>query len=239
MAIQTSEIKWYKPIVVNDSAANGGLLSATEIIDGVKNNVWPDVPQAERITGSVKYRKSFIKIDNPDGLGMINPRIFVKTGTPGDDRITIGGSTVTATQGDIVDTQRQYGIGTILGPIKHSMKSIFVCVEHLADNIFKNGDLVRISTQKSVHDPNGVSVFARLDGVMGVRVSHKPSLVYLTFTTPLRNFIHSRVVGAKISSVYEPEDGCLFAIWGKRTVPAGAGNLSGNKAIIAISGESE
>jgi hypothetical protein len=44
---------------------------------------------------------------------------------------------------------------------------------------------------------------------------------------------------AKISSVLESDDGILFAFWERRTVPPGADSMSGNRVVIAISGESE
>ena len=49
MSIIASELKLYSSAVANDTTANGGVMSIAEIVGGVKNNVWPDVPQAERV----------------------------------------------------------------------------------------------------------------------------------------------------------------------------------------------
>jgi hypothetical protein len=160
MAIQTDEINWYRPSVVNDTELNGGPVSDSIVPDGVKNNVWPDVSQAERISGSVKYRKSFIKIDNPDGLRLLNPKIFIETQTPGDDRIVILPAHLEDTQGDLTGEERGYGCGQAMHTIHDWDRSLIVRVECVEDMIFQDGDLIRISTQGSVDDPEGVSVHA-------------------------------------------------------------------------------
>ncbi|MBF0171737.1 MAG: hypothetical protein HQK87_11755, partial [Nitrospinae bacterium] len=74
MPIQSSELRFYKSATVSDASSNGGRMSANEIPDGVKNNVWPDVPQGERLAGSTKFRKVFFKVANDDDIRLINPR---------------------------------------------------------------------------------------------------------------------------------------------------------------------
>jgi hypothetical protein len=39
-------------------AQNGGRMASTQLVSGVKNNLFPDVSQAERLAGSVKWRKA-------------------------------------------------------------------------------------------------------------------------------------------------------------------------------------
>jgi len=64
MAIQAAEIKCYKAETENDTVNNGGRMSTIEIADNVKNNLFPDVTEAERTAGKVQWRKVFWKICN-------------------------------------------------------------------------------------------------------------------------------------------------------------------------------
>ncbi|MEO5352697.1 MAG: hypothetical protein H7835_05720 [Magnetococcus sp. XQGC-1] len=166
MAIQANEIKWYKSAVVNDSSGNGGTLTANESVDGIKNNVWPDVSQAERVTGSVKYRKTFIKIANDDDLALINPCIFVETRTPGEDSIVLLLGSQTDTQAQVVGYTRFYGAATLDVDADAGDTTLLVNVENGnglgGHEIFRNGDLLRISDKSSVDAPTGNAEFVRL-----------------------------------------------------------------------------
>ncbi|MBF0453266.1 MAG: hypothetical protein HQL72_00440 [Magnetococcales bacterium] len=343
MAIQTSEIKWYKPALINDTATNGGTLSNSEIPDGVKNNVWPDVPQVERTAGSIKYRKSFIKVANDDDLTLIDPKLFIETQTPGDDSIVLMSGTQTDTQGDADDYTRFYGAGTLDANVAALDTGITVNVEPgnsaAGHAIFQNGDLIRISNQTSIDDPSGNSEFLRLAATGGVSWNGDQATLtlasgvalansYLSGSTKVASVLEAANIEASVdgwgeSSVagsydesanppitdhigtieqtwivtfsdasnftcsgntvgnvgsgsigggdFSPNNSTFakpyftltdgtppwggtwasgdtltfkthpaaMAIWEKRTVPAGADSLSGNKVVIAISGESE
>ncbi|MBF0262456.1 MAG: hypothetical protein HQL97_11570 [Magnetococcales bacterium] len=208
MAIQASEIKWYRSRVVNDGPTNGGTMSALEIQDGVKNNVWPDVPQAERNAGSVKYRKSFIKIANDDDLALTAPRLFIETGTPGDDRVVVLAATQTDTQAEASGYTRCYGIGFLDGPILADDASLQVVVEPgnaaEGDAIFQDGDLIRVSDQSSLDAPTGNSEFLRL--ASSNAVTWNGNLATLTLADgnrPARNYAAGVT---KVASVIEGAD---------------------------------
>lgn len=91
MPIQASNIKWYKSALIGDAtpSQNGGRLSATESPSNVKGNVFPDVPQSERLAGSTKLRKLFIKIETDPAIEMVNARIFLDAPSPGDDFVLL------------------------------------------------------------------------------------------------------------------------------------------------------
>lgn len=343
MAILSSEIKWYKSQIVNDTVGNGGLMSANEIPDGVKNNVWPDVPQAERVVGSTKYRKTFIKIANDDDLALIEPRIFVETHTPGDDTVVLLAGTQTDIQNDVAGYTRFYGAGDLDGDLLAGDGSLDVTVEtgNGADGhaIFQNGDLIRISDKTSVDAIDGNAEFLRLAATGGVVWNNNLATLtlasgvtvgfnYFTGSTRVASVLESDDIMARfdgwsessLSGTYDEvaspligdhigtieqtwtltftngtnftcvgntvgtvgsgsigggnfapnnpdfnkpyftlSDGsppwggtwisgdtvtftshpAAIAVWEKRIVPAGANSLSGNKVIVAISGESE
>ncbi|MBF0370985.1 MAG: hypothetical protein HQL52_16170 [Magnetococcales bacterium] len=204
MAIQSSEIKWYQSQTVSDAASNGGKLSTTEIPDSVKNNVWPDVPQGERDAGSTKYRKTFIKVANDDDLTLVNPRVFVETHTPGDDRVLIFPGTQTDTQTQAEAETRFYGAGDLDVDVSIAATTLGVNTEAGGDAIFQNGDLIRISDKTSVDDAGGNEEFLRLDATSGVSWNSDKATLTLESGASLANAYTA--AATRVSSVIEPAD---------------------------------
>ncbi|MBF0180714.1 MAG: hypothetical protein HQM03_11895 [Magnetococcales bacterium] len=208
MAIQTSEIKWYKSTIVNDTSGNGGPMSATEIPDGVKNNVWPDVPQAERGAGSVKYRKTFIKIANDDDLTLLSARVFVETHTPGDDSVVLMAGTQSDTQSDATGYTRCYGAGDLDANVLAGDASIAVNVESGnasgASAIFQNGDLIRIADKTSVDAVAGNAEFLRLAASGGVTWNGNKAT--LTFASGVVAGYAYQASATRVASVLEAGD---------------------------------
>ena len=218
MAIQTSEIKLVKSTTVNDTTSNGGRMSATDVADGVKNNVWPDVPQAERTAGSVKYRKLFIKIANDDDLALIDPKVFIETHTPGDDTIVMMAGTQTDTQAEADDYSRFYGTGDLDADVNSGVSSIAVNVESgnasAGDNVFQNDDLIRISSQDGVDNPTGETEFLRLDASSGV--SWNGDKATLTFDTGVTLANTYTAANTRVGSVIEASNiEVSFDTWGE------------------------
>ena len=208
MSILASEIKLYRSTTVNDTTANGGVMSVTEVASGVKNNVWPDVPQAERTAGSVKYRKTFIKIANDDDLALVAPRIFIETHTPGDDTIVIMAGTQTDTQAEADDYTRFFGAGDLDTDVTAAASTVDVNVEDGnasgGDNIFQNGDLIRISDKTSVDAGTGNVEFLRLDATTGVSWNgNKATLTFESGATLANAYV---AANTRVASVIEPSD---------------------------------
>ncbi|MBF0462782.1 MAG: hypothetical protein HQL87_15505 [Magnetococcales bacterium] len=208
MSIQANEIKWYKSAVVNDTSGNGGTLSTNECQDGVKNNVWPDVSQAERATGSVKYRKTFIKVANDDDLALLNPQIFVETNTPGDDSIVLLLGTQTDTQTQVVGYTRFYGAANLHVNANAGDATLVVTVENGnglgGHEIFRNGDLLRVSDQTSVDDTSGNTEFVRLASSAAVSWSGNQATLTLASGVTLANAYLA--TNGKVASVIEVSD---------------------------------
>jgi hypothetical protein len=165
MPIIASEIKMYKSATVSDGSANGGRMSAVEAVSGVKNNIWPDVPETERTAGSTKYRKIFIKIADTENLALQGPNLYFTQRTPGDDYVVMMAGTQTNTQGDLTGSERIYGCGALNSNVSSGASSVTVNVEtgaHGASGIFQNGDTVWISDGSNaekhlLHSSTGVS----------------------------------------------------------------------------------
>jgi len=241
MSIVASEIKMYASVVANDTPDNGGTISGLEIDSDLKNNVWPDITQGERGTGSVKYRKVFIKIENGESLPLTSARIFIETYTPGDDAIVLMPGTPTDTQADADDYTRFYGAGTLDANVSMGSTTLTVNVENgnasAGANIFQNGDLIRISDKAMVDAVSGNTEFIRLASTGAV--SWAGNKATLTFASGVELSNGYTASTTKVASVIEVASiNPSQAVWQRRTVPAGAGSLTGDKVIIGVNGES-
>ncbi|MEO5327261.1 MAG: hypothetical protein H7829_03365 [Magnetococcus sp. THC-1_WYH] len=206
MAIAQSELKFYKPVIVNNTDTNGGRMSTQAIAPMAMNNVWPDVAQAERAAGSIIYRKIFFKVDNASNLALIGPRIWVFEPTPGDDRVLIFSGTQTDTQATKSET-RFYGCGRLDVDVAAGAGSIDVNVEDASDAIFQNGDLVHITNKIGINDPSGTSQFLMVDSVSWN--GNKATLTFAIGESLLDSYTAAQ--GTKVASVLTPAD--IVASW--------------------------
>lgn len=157
MSILSSEIKWFRAASQSDvtPAQNGGRMTLTEIVSNIKNNLFSDVSQAQRLAGVTHERKAFIGIRNAANLPLIDPRISIESGTPGDDYVLISAGTQDDTQA--TRTFRPYGYGVLAEDATAAGSSIVVTVEHAAyeemnPNPFQAGDTIRIDARATIND---------------------------------------------------------------------------------------
>lgn len=180
MTVLDSEVKFYRSAVVSDSPANGGRLGIVEAVSAVSQAVFPDVPESERVAGSTKYRKLFIKIENPNDEALLNTFLFLDQITPADDSMRFFVGTQIDTQNDIAGPTL-YGVGQLNATVLAGVNSIDVLVEDWSEGvIFRNGDTIRISdgTNSEIHTINGAP------GVAG-------NIITLTLTNNLANGYNS------------------------------------------------
>lgn len=199
MSITSNEIIWRRPAEVSDLPTNGGRSTAIVIPSGVKNNLFPNVPQAERTQGSVKYRKAAIHIANSDSLALIAPKVYLLAPTPGDDRVTFFPATYTDTQSSITGMEPQFGAGTLNSNAAAQATTCTVLVENAADNIFRSGMTVRISDRATV-DGVGNEQFL----LLSANATYSGNVATLTFATTPLVYDFSAASPTYVSSVYTP-----------------------------------
>jgi len=200
MSIIQSELLWYKAVVNDDTTSNGGRMTSAISISGVKNNIWPDVSQAERVSGSTKYRKTFIKVANDDDLILFDSRIYVETFTPGDDSIALFLGTQRDTQNDITGSERLYGSGQLSASRLIGDSFMEVVTEGASFDMFKQGDLVRISDKVNVDDLVGNEEFVTIANTP----SYTGDIVDFTFSPSLANAYTNTLT--RVASVIEHGD---------------------------------
>ncbi len=211
MAIVDSELVMLKSKVVSDVGANGGLLDNTAVVtSGVVNNVWPSVFKAERTAGSTKYRKTFLKVANDADETLYNTQIWMDIITQGDDWVTLFLGTQTDTQADIVGTEDHYGCATLQANIASGVSVFTVTVENAslvpggADEIFRDGDTIRITNKDAPSSGSGTEEIHVISGVPTVSTLD----VTITIVGTLANAYNTDdyTNGTRIMSVLEPGD---------------------------------
>ncbi len=205
MTILAAELQMKKSKVVSDVAANGGLMdNASNVVSGVSNNVWPSVFKAERLAGSTKYRKTFLKVANDNDETLYSAQVWLDIVTPGNDWVTFFEGTQTDIQDDITGEEEQYGCAILKTAPGAGDGSIVVTVEDSSlasgdDAIFRSGGTIRI-TSKSSPSGSGVEELHTINGAPSVSGND----VTLTLTGTLAN--PYPLIGTRVMSVYQPGD---------------------------------
>ncbi|HMY41076.1 MAG TPA: hypothetical protein PK011_17255, partial [Marinagarivorans sp.] len=153
MPILDNEIVWRPAALQSDTlpAQNGGRMTFSQLVSGVKNNLFPDVSQAERLAGAVKWRKAFIHINSAQDTALLNVRLFVDALTPAGDFVTFTPGTPTDTEQQI--NGRPYGIGSLQQASSAGATQLVIIAEHAEYATltpFRVGDLLRVSDRPSI-----------------------------------------------------------------------------------------
>lgn len=212
MSILDSELLMFKSLAISDLTGNGGKMdNAAQASTGVVNNVWPSVFRAERTDGSTKWRKTFLKVQNDDDLIFYYPQIWLDIVTPGDDWVTFFAGTQTDTQGGTTHTGAaaadHYGCGTLQTNVSIGGQTIIVTVEDVslitggADEIFRDGDTIRITDKVDPTSGTGNEEIHTIDGTP----TNSGNNVTITIVGTLANAF-TTASNTRVMSVYEPDD---------------------------------
>jgi len=210
MPILDNEIVWRPAALMSDvtPAQNGGRMTFSQLVSGVKNNLFPDVSQSERLAGAVKWRKAFIHINSAQDTALLNVRLFLDSLTPAGDFVVFQPGTQTDTEDQIVG--RPYGIGTLYAPVVGGATQIQVACEHNAEYAtlqpFRVGDVVRVSDRPSTGGAGNeewVSVTGVVYGADFATVDISPALAngYATANTLVSSVLELPSAVASVSGV--------------------------------------
>lgn len=184
MPIVSAEIKMYRSAAVSNTAgANGGRESlAAEIVDGVNNNILPNVSQSERAAGLTTFRKVFAHNMNAANLPLNNSRIFVENYTAGDDAVVFHEGDQTDLQSELTGSEPLYGAGKLDASVIAGATSLTVLLESAAIQYFRNGDVIRVSDRPTIAG-SGNEEFVTVNAAPSLA----GSVVTLGFTPALQN----------------------------------------------------
>jgi hypothetical protein len=223
MGVVAGDIKLYKSATVTDTDANGGAISATEIVSDTANNMFPNVTDAERTAGGVRYRKGFVKNTNTT-TAFNNVYRYISELSDAADYFRIKEGTDTDTQADADDYTDWVGSGLLNSGISAGATTLIVDYD-AADGVY-----------------NG-SVLAIVDGADTeyVTVTASPSWTGNQATLTVSATAKGHTSGVVIATMIDlgdiaAEDSAGF--WVKQTWAAGVASYSGSKTWFATKGES-
>lgn len=83
MAIVEADIKLLQSQRLNDDPDGGGFMTGTVVPDGVENNLFPDISDADRVYGRVQLRKVYVAVTSEDADTYMGAHVILD-GVPAD-----------------------------------------------------------------------------------------------------------------------------------------------------------
>ena len=161
--VSQEDLKLYAAEVNSDNSDNGGLLSANIRLSSIKNNIFPDIYESERLAGTIKYRKVFWKVENISNKPLYFSRVVISRATNSEDYVTMMLGTQRNTQSELIlDTQlRTYSSAKLSSPANIGSTTILAELEStdLIDT-FQNGDAIWIGNDitEEIHENVNVTI---------------------------------------------------------------------------------
>jgi len=113
MPLEITDIKFYKSNMISDDNNNGGTCDySSEVVSGVKYNLFPRVPYQERLNGVTRYRKEFMCNVNSSNEKAFGALFCILKPSNGGDRFYITAGTLDDTQGNLAN-KKWYGGGQL------------------------------------------------------------------------------------------------------------------------------
>jgi hypothetical protein len=225
MSILATDLRVFRAVTNNDTAANGGEPSTVESVSGVSGNLFPRVSLSERTSGVTRFRKAFHRVNNADSKTLYDGHLFMFRHTPAVDSVTFFSSTNTETQGDVtVALEDHFGASTLVNPVVAGDTVVEVMPEQTTYDVFRIGERVYI-TNKATYEGTGEEEYGTISNVAAGTGGSQ----ILTLSNQLVNSYAAS--GTRISSVMDHGDVQTSASIDSATV-AGSGAL--NPALVSV-----
>lgn len=142
--IVKEELKFYRAERNTDASNGGGRMSPTEVLDDVRNNLFPDPAPAERTAGVIRTRKALLKVANDSDETLAEARACLATSlSSAGDRWSI----FVATQDDEladIDSPEERGVAALDAQALSGATSFTATLPADMPTLFRNGDSVAI-----------------------------------------------------------------------------------------------
>lgn len=200
MSILATDLRVFRAVTNNDTAANGGEPSTVESVSGVSGNLFPRVSLSERTSGITRFRKAFHRVNNADSNTLYDGHLFMFKHTPAVDSVTFFSSTNVETQGDVtVASEDHFGAATLDNPVVAGDTELEVTPEQTTYEIFRVGERVYI-TDKPTYDGVGNEEYATISNIAAGAGDSQ----ILTLSNPLINSYAA--AETRVSSVMDHGD---------------------------------
>lgn len=101
MSVIETDIKFLKSATITNGSANGGRKVNTEVLTGVRHNLFPRITAAERLAGLTRYRKEFWANMNANDEAAFGVLIFLEHPSNAGDMFYLGLGTQRDIEGDM------------------------------------------------------------------------------------------------------------------------------------------
>lgn len=219
MALTNADIVLRPGTPSSTPAQNGGRMAYSLISDAVKNNLFPDVGQDDRVAGLETFRKAFFHLNSTSDSPLISPKIYLSALTPADDFVTFIPGTATDTEDAI--SGRHYGVGTVTTSLSIGASSFNVAGEsndYATLEPFKTGDKLYIAGT----NPDWLTIDT---------VSYVDNIASITTTSAT---LYAHDINAIAATVYEPGD--IEGAVSNLTVTSAAGTFLTTQATVQNKG---
>lgn len=182
MAIQASNIKFYRAAVMDRSADNGGMPSGAEIVDGASNQIFPDVSELDRAAGDVRFAKIYPAVVTGDVSTLYGANVIVAD-PPSDADTTVvlfQAAGVTETQSDVIAR-----LGGVSGALTDAQRAKILASMYLYRAVAPGASFRYVDSSNVWADASGMSLAtAGAHGAYVFRVDADMIGVALTHFTP-------------------------------------------------------
>ncbi|GEM_PF-2921839 len=153
----TATVKMKKSKTINDSSANGGEMSTTDVLNNTGQNIFPNVTESERTSGLIRYRKVFVKKE--DGV-LDNAKFFIDKLSTAEDFFRLKEGTDTDVQNDAAGYDGWAGAGEITEPLTGGASTTVVAAYDNPDGV-NSGSLIALVDWDNL--VSGASVIEYMD----------------------------------------------------------------------------
>ena len=116
-------VKLKKPIGINDSGSNGGMMTSIDVKNDSKENIFPNVDESSRTTGMTRLRKVFLKKETGS---LDSAKFFIDRPSTAGDYFRIIEGTDTDVQSQATGYTDWSGAGEVIEALGTSNKTIIV-----------------------------------------------------------------------------------------------------------------
>ena len=181
--MESTDLILYKSYAVSDVGTNGGRISTTSVTSNVLNNMFPNISETERTSGTTRYRKFFFKNNNASAETAANSRFWISSRSTGGDYFRIKAGTNTDTQSDASSYTSWLGSGYLSAQVTPDSTAI-EAVFDVADGIY-NGSRIRLTDSSGVEEFLVVNTVSWLSTTATITPTTSPLNTYAAAATSL------------------------------------------------------
>jgi hypothetical protein len=140
--MEGAELVLMRSVTISDVSSNGGRMSFTQVSSNVLKNMFNNITQEERTSGTTKYRKFFFRNKNASNETAVNSRIWISQRSLGGDYYRLKAGTDSDIQSEADDYSDWMGTGYLTQPLATDATTMTALFD-AATGVY-NGSLIRL-----------------------------------------------------------------------------------------------